>query len=294
MRPMKRIVYTVATGKRRFGEMAMGLARSLSLIGDTNPRVIVTDIDGFDWHRHFDEVLRPTGPRSALDKLTALERTDADQVLSLDVDMLAFKRLDPIFAYCGGHSMAVQGFEDTTGSFHGVPVSRVCETYGVSAIPRFNGGMIYYERHPDFEEMLAAMREAESNYDRLGFDAFRSSQKVSEEVCVMHAILTVGKFHLIPQSFDFQHSAAGVIGKLHLDVATNTCRYVCRQESLRYHEPYLFHAWRYKDFWNYWRQIDTLERLERWHDAHGTMHLPRLHRIGRSIQRRFLRLKGRA
>lgn len=291
---MKRIVYTVATGRRRFGEMAMGLARSLSLIGDTTPRVIVTDIEGFNWKRHFDEVLKPAGPRSALDKLTALERTDADQILSLDVDMLAFKRLAPIFEYCDGRPLAVQGFEDTSGSFHGVPVPQVCDTYGVRSIPRFNGGMIYYERHPDFEESLAAMREAESNYDRLGFDPFRSTQRVSEEVCVMHALLTVGKFHLIPQALDFQHSAAGLIGKLHLDVATNTCRYVCRQESLRYHEPYIFHAWRYKDFFNYWRQIDKLERFERFEDERGTMYLPRLHRIGRSIQRRFLRLKGRA
>jgi hypothetical protein len=106
---MRKIVFCVARGKPEYAEMALGLARSLRLIGDTTPRAILTDIEGVEWSRYFDVVVPPMGPRSCLDKLTALDYLDADQVLSLDVDMLAFKRLDDIFAAASGHPLAVQG-----------------------------------------------------------------------------------------------------------------------------------------------------------------------------------------
>src|SRR5690348_12015565 len=92
----KRLIYVVATGKKRFAEMAMGLGRSLRLIGDGNPKAIVTDVEGYDWERYFDLVIKPSAKRSALDKLEALSTTDADQVLSLDADMLAFRKTDEI------------------------------------------------------------------------------------------------------------------------------------------------------------------------------------------------------
>jgi hypothetical protein len=290
---MKRIVYAVAVGKPRFAEMAMGLGRSLKLIGDKTPRVIVTDIAGYDWARYFDQVLPPTGRRSSLDKLGALERTDADQVLALDVDMLAFKRLDPIFAYCEGKDFAVMGHPETEGSFHGTPVPEILKTHNLEWMPRFNGGLAYYERKSSFTDLLAAMREAEANYESHGFEAFRGG--TSEEVCELMGMIQLGRFHhLIEPETQFQHSAAGLIGKLHLDIRKNECRYISRQRYAEYYEPYLFHAWRFKDFLIYWKQLDHLKAIERWEDRHGPMYMPRLMRLQRSIERRILKYRGQA
>ena len=99
-----RIVFTLAFGHRKFAEMALGLGRSLRLIGDTTRRVVLTDLDDYPWEKSFDQVIRLKVPTEDLGwaKLYALEHTDAKRVLFIDGDGLAFKRLDPIFdAFAG-------------------------------------------------------------------------------------------------------------------------------------------------------------------------------------------------
>lgn len=289
----KRIVYTVARGQSKFAEMAMGLGRSLRLIGDTNPRIIATDIEGYDWKRYFDHVIPLSGKRSALDKLLALESTDADQVLAIDVDMLAFKRLNPIFDYCAGKPFAVQGHWESDGVFHGLSVSEILSKYSLERMPRFNGGLAYYERNAEFEQLLSSMKGAESNYDSYGFDPFGRGQHASEEVCMLLAMIQLQKFdYLIPPELQFQHSAAGLVGKLHLDILRNECKYISRQRYCEFYEPILFHAWRYKDFLVYWKQLDKLKGLEQFEDNHPTLYMPRWVKWSRSIQRRILKMRG--
>lgn len=288
-------MYTVARGKPKFAEMALGLGRSLKLIGDQNRRVLVTDFEGYNWHRYYDEVLPVSGERSALDKLTGLERTDADQVLAIDVDMLAFKRLDAIFEYCAGQPFAVQGHWETEGVFHGLSVPEILSKHQLERMPRFNGGMAYYERGDEFNDLLEAMRFAESNYDTFGFQPFGRGQHASEEVCMLLAMIKLKQFdYLIPPELHFQHSAAGLVGKLHLDVLKNECRFIAHQRHSEYIQPHLFHAWRYKDFLVYWRQLDRLQSLAEYEERHPTMYIPRWLKFSRSIQRRILKLKNRA
>src|SRR6185503_11611332 len=89
---LKRLVLTVGRGKPKYAEMALGLGRSLSLIGDDTPRAVVTDLATFPWTKHFQKVIPPIGKRSAIDKLLGLELTDADAILAIDSDCLAFRR----------------------------------------------------------------------------------------------------------------------------------------------------------------------------------------------------------
>src|SRR5580658_9253348 len=124
--------------------MAIGLGQSLRLSGDKNPTVILTDIDA-DWEKYYDVVVWATKPRSRLDKLLGLELTGADQVLTLDCDTLVFRPLDPIFEYCAGKPLAVQGDTQDAGVWHGACVRQLCARWGRSSIPRFNSGLVYYE-----------------------------------------------------------------------------------------------------------------------------------------------------
>ena len=108
------------------------------------------------------------------------------------------------------------------------------------------------------------------------------------------AMIDLGRFdYLIPPEHQFQHSAAGLVGKLHLDVLKNECKFISRQRHCEFIEPILFHAWRYKDFLVYWKQLDALEALEKFEDAHPTMYMPKWMKWSRSIQRRLLKMKGR-
>lgn len=269
----------------------MGLGRSLSLIGDDTPRAVMTDIKGYDWGRYFDHVIEPAGPRSALDKLFALESLDADYVYAIDGDCLAFKRLGPVFEHCAGMPFAVQGIWQTEGKWHGAEVSSVMAQHSLARLPKFNGGALYYERGPQFETLLQAMKDIEANYGETGFGDFRGN--ASEEVCVALAMMKTGIGDVVPDEVNFMNTGSGMIGKLHMDVRSNTCRFLSRKHRVRFVEPYVFHASEYCNFRIYWRQLDYLKRLEAYEDSHRPGYRSRWFKLRRSIERRLLKLTGK-
>lgn len=294
----ERLVFTLAFGHRRFGEMAMGLGRSLSLIGDTNRRAILTDIDGFDWERHFDVVIRKSVAREETfwAKLYALDCTDADEVLFIDGDSLAFKRLDPIFDAFSGAAFGVQAIMADSGEWYDNDIAKVCKNEGVSAIPKFNGGLLYYRRGDEVKALIDEARACGERYDEIGWrrNANRHSKGViADEPCISLAMARTGIGRVVPDTTNFHNSGVGLVGKLHMNVLRNECRYLCRRYDLQLVEPYIFHAHLYSKYLIYWRQLKMLEKLDQYADAHGFGYMSPGHKLARSIQKRILRMQGR-
>lgn len=291
---MDRLVFTLAFGHRRFGEMAMGLARSLSLIGDMTPRAILTDIDGFDWGRYFDVVIRQSVKREETfwAKLYALDVTDAQKVLFIDGDSLAFKRLDPVFEAFEGAPFGVQGIQANTGSWYDKSVPEVLAAEQVASLPKFNGGLLYYERTPETQQLIAEARAIGDRYDEIGWrrNANKHSKGViADEPCIGLAIAKTGIGRVVPDTENFHNSAVGLVGKLHMDIRRAECRYLCRRYDLQYVEPYIFHAHFYSKFLVYWRQLEYLKRLESYEDGHPFGYMSPWAKQMRSIQRRWLK-----
>lgn len=289
--PVSRLVFTVARGKPRYAEMAMGLGRSLALIGDPTPRAVLTDVPGYDWKRYFDHVIEPPGPRSALDKLLALELSDAEHVVSIDGDCLAFRRLDPIFAATADLPLGVQGVRTSKGNWHGAPLEEVLPRLGFPAVTKFNGGLVTYTRDDEFTSILAEARAVEADYANAGFADFRGN--ASEEICVALAMARRGYERLIPNDADFMSTAPGAIGRVRMNVLRGECQFVSRMETVRRIEPILFHAASMVNFTLYWRQLESLKRLERYADRHPPGYRSRLWKLRRSVERRWLKLTGR-
>jgi hypothetical protein len=286
---MKRVVYTFAIGKTKFAEAAMGLGRSLKLIGDSATRVVVTDRADFPWDECFDLVLPPSGASFEwlfFNKLDGLTRTDADQVLFVDADCLAFKRLDDIFDFCSGKGLCVQGELVSDGRWH-IDVAEFCRENGCAGIPKFNGGMIYYERTPECEAFISKCFEIGSRAKAFGFD--RTDLPINDEIGISIAMAQTGNGFLIPDVMDFQNSATGLIGKLHLDVRSNTCQFVCRRFDVRVVEPYIFHASRYMNFFIYWRQLKHLRHLSDYAKTKPFGYMSFWHKLQRSVERRLLK-----
>ncbi|MCB8933428.1 MAG: hypothetical protein M9921_00630 [Fimbriimonadaceae bacterium] len=281
---MERAVFTVALGRPPFAEMAMGLGRSLSLAGDTTPRIVMTDIEGYDWGRYFDRVVPPPHERDGLEKLAALEYTEARHVLALDCDMLAFKRLDPIFEFCRGSALAVQGWMISSGTWHGIDIGPTLKDHGRDALPKFNGGMIYMERGPECEAIVARSREIANGYDATGFARYRKGL-ASEEICLMLAMLDRPGWTLVPEDRDFQNTASGLIGFPSIDIRKGRCRYLVRSNRVRRVEPILFHALSLRHFPVYWHQLDALKRLERYEDRHPQGYTPPWRTWARTVYR---------
>lgn len=281
---MDRLVFTVGRGSPKYAEMALGLGRSLSLIGDPTPRAVLTDVPIYDWTRVFDQVINPPASRSALDKMLGLELSDAERILALDGDMLAFRRLDPIFETCAGKPFAVLGAWRSEGRWRGVEIAEICRRFGVDRIPKFNGGFVYYERTSETRRLIERMREFERNYADLGFDQFRGH--ASEEVCIVLAMLDTGIGELIPEETDFMSTAVGIVGRLHMDVRRGECWHLAHREPMRLVRPILFHASLFGNFRIYWRQLVWLRRLEKLADRTQARKTGRWHRLQRSVNRR--------
>jgi hypothetical protein len=213
---MSRIVFTVAIGDPTQARAALGLGRSLKLLGDGTPRAVVTDAD-LPWDRCFHRILPPTAGAEQL-----LLSEGFAQVLSLSPELLAFKRLGPLFDSLSGlgrHSEAeLQYWEAPTiasGDRGGVP-----------------------------REAIGTARE--------------------------------------------------IVGGLELDVRDNRCRWVERSpDGAILVEPMLFRAACSVASAAYRRQLEELERLDRYEQTHGFGYASPLHKLQRSIEKRILKLQKR-
>ncbi len=290
---MSRIVFTVAVGKQKYAETALGLGRSLKLIGDDTKRVVITDQLQFPWDRCYDQVLEPTDPIEwvYLSKLTALQRTDADQVLFIDADCLAFKRLGPIFDYCSGKGLCVQGQTITSGDWYG-NVAEHLVRHQVDFLPKFNGGLMYYERTKSCQDFISQCRDIALNSPEKIFE--RTATKIFDEPCIALAMAQqpnapTGTWHLIPDNANFTNSATGLVGKLSLDVLHNECHFVCRRFDVQYVEPTIFHASRFINYAVYWKQLEHLQRLEEYECNTEFGHMSGWQKLERSLNRRYLK-----
>jgi hypothetical protein len=285
-----RLVCTTAFGKPKYAEMALGLARSLIFIGDRTPRAIMTDIEGVDWERYFDVVIRKSIPPEEMywSRFFALEHTDFKHVLCIDSDCLAFKRLAPIFDAFQGAGYGVQGLMMNTGDWYDKDLGDLCREQGVKAIPKFNGGLMYIEPGDVFESVFAKAKENRDRFFELGFKTKRVS--VPDEPCFALAMAQLGVGRTIHDSENFQNSGVGLVGKLRLNVLKNECRYVCRRYDLQYVEPYTWHAHYWAKFTIYWRELKRLEQIERFGDSVTVHYRQPFHSLKRSIQKRFIKL----
>jgi hypothetical protein len=288
---MKRIVFTVATGQPKYAEQALGLARSLKLIGDTTTRVVMTDLSHDAWDRNFDLVIPPPKAISTyMLKLAALEATDADEILFIDSDSIVFKRLSPIFDYCAAADFAVQGRWISKGHWYGM-MEDILPPLGISAMPRFNGGMMFYRRSEGTRRLIEEAIRAAEDYASTGLDHFRGT--VPDEPCVALGMVRASVGTLIPDTEDFMNTPVGLIGRLDCDVMRNRCRFIKHSmHDLRVMEPTILHAGKYVNNAIYWKQLARLAWLERYEDAHPYGYMSPGQKLRRSLEKRLLKARG--
>ncbi|MDX2064210.1 MAG: hypothetical protein SFX74_00560 [Fimbriimonadaceae bacterium] len=299
---IERAVYTLAFGADRYVRYALGLARSLRLLGDPTPRYVLTDRPDAAWRPAFDEVIVCPPPENAyLAKLSLRALIPARQALFIDSDSLAFRRLDPIFAAYSSHELGrnigvdvgVVGWPVSHGDWHG-DIGRVCRQLHLSELWQFNAGLLFFG--PNSDAILPHVERAVQDYDGLGLRRFRGN--IPDEPCLSIAIaragwMADGRAHLVSDDRDFMNTAVGPIGKLDYDVRQGRCQYLCRRQRVRLVRPILLHAHEQVKYWRYWRQLQILEALEDYERQHPFGYASPGHKLRRSIERRILKITGR-
>lgn len=289
---VKRVVFTLAFGAPKYAKFALGLGRSLRLIGDSSHRVVVTDIKRDDWEPAFDEVVyvpRPENPYHA--KFRAFDFFDADAALFIDADSLVFRRLDPIWSEFEGQPIAVQGWPISHGDeWHG-DITKVLNQTGFSELYQFNGGLVYYENTAESKRVLEQVEHYRQNYADTGFNAFRGH--VPDETCLSLAMAKTGLGICVPDRRDYMNTGVGLIGDLRMDIRRAECSFVCRRRELRTVRPHVFHSHLYSQYLVYWKQLRALEQLEEYERTHPFGWMSPGHKLRRSIERRILKAQGR-
>lgn len=291
---MDRAVYTLAFGNDRYVRFSLGLARSLRLLGDPTPRVVLTDRADAPWRPAFDEVIVCPRPENAyLAKLTLRRCITARHALFVDSDTLAFRRLEPIFSAFAGAEIGVVGWPVRQGDWHG-DIGPVCQSLGAPELWQFNAGLLYFG--PNSDAILPEVQRAVNDYDSLGFRRFRN--KIPDEPCLSVALVRSGwmqdgSARLVSDDQDLMNTAVGPIGNLRYDVRIGKCQYLCRRQQVRLVKPILLHSHEQVKYWRYWRQLQILERLEAYERAVPFGFVSPGHKMRRSIERRILILTGR-
>ncbi|CAN5452246.1 hypothetical protein BH11ARM1_BH11ARM1_16050 [soil metagenome] len=286
----KRIVFTVATGRNSYAEQALGLARSLKFIGDTTPRVVMTDIPNPAFGKVFDLVLPPPKAISTyMLKLAAFEATDADEILFIDSDCVAFKRLDRIWEACRNADFAVQGKWISEGHWYGY-LENILPNLGLTALPRFNGGMMFYRRTENTRRLIEQAVIEASGYQNTGLDMFRGT--VPDEPCVALAMARTGVGTVLSETDDFMNTPVGVVGKLDIDIKRARCRFMKHSmHDLRLMEPTILHAGKFVNNAIYWKQLDILRQMELYEEKHGYGYMSPGHKLRRSLEKRVLQFR---
>lgn len=99
----RQAVLVVALGEEAGKALALG--RSLKLIGDQTRRIVCTDALDQPWSQCFHTIVPAQGK---LDPEAAYRIAEADELLILPANALAFKRLAPIFEYGRGKGVCVR------------------------------------------------------------------------------------------------------------------------------------------------------------------------------------------
>lgn len=264
---MKRVIYTFATGQRRYAAMAKAMARSLVIQGSRTHRLLLTDLPAApDLARLFDEVIGPD-PKFPFwyAKLAACELTDADAVMFVDSDCLAVRNPDGLFERLEGKKFCVQGDWREEDWWYG-DFARARRHAGVGAAPVFNGGWMYYERCPETDEIIEQTLAFFADYDKLGTDLLYNMPP--EEVCVSLALAKTGYGEVLDAEWNISSTPNYMIGRAHLDVLRGECTLVEGRYRPQVCKPVFYHSamarydWRF--WYQAWRVTRALEKYKGW------------------------------
>jgi hypothetical protein len=254
-------VLTLAFGRPRYIEMAKSLGRSLALHAPDLPRAVVTDATDTELDRLFTHTIRYRSEFGSnvrqkvhLDKYSPFDRT-----LFIDSDSLAVRGLDSFwsaftdvpFGACSCRVLRA-GEKDEY-----LDVDLMLRLFGLTGLPKFNGGIYYFDNSPAAAALFATARDLMSRGEELGFSDFRGDGPADEALySVAMAIhgLTGKDMGLGGMWTPIQRESPMVV-----DIPAGVCRFVKRGRKLN---PDIIHFATFTQSYSYLRECLKLKHLD--------------------------------
>jgi len=220
-------VLTLAYGHPRFIEQARDLGLSLQLHAPHLPRALVTDSKDAELLSIFTEIipLNPDFGSGVRQKLHLDHYSCYDETLFIDSDCLVLGNLDAFWAAFQGACFGVPGwrFIHWGDSDPYMDVNYILERFGVTALPKFNGGTYYFTRTPEARQFFDTARRLMNDWQGLRLNPFRSNGPNDE--AVYSIAMAVHRLRPTDMGSGGMWTPCGYRGRLVMDAIAGMCSF---------------------------------------------------------------------
>lgn len=217
-------VLVVAVGPERYHRMARALLLSIRRSHPDWPLAAATDRPG-SLRGAADEIvpvrLPDTGAYGL--KLSADLHTPFDRTLLLDVDSLLVRPVPQIWDFFAHVPVGVLGFDVDAGTWFGRDVALICRELGTPTIPRFNGGLVCFDRSDEAHQVFDLARGFFARYEELGFQPFRGAR--ADEPVLAMALASHGIRACHDRRLEMYRTTRSAQGGVHLDILRHECSF---------------------------------------------------------------------
>jgi hypothetical protein len=209
-------IITIATGRREYIEMAIALGISISLHSPGAATAVISDSHSKLLSRVFDSVIQPPSRKSSgfLLKTSLHELSPFDRTLFVDADCLVVSDIREIFARLCGEPFVVIGDKIDSGYWF-TDIPKLLSKIGCSALPKFNSGLIYFEKGKTSEGIFTGAQEVFARQDYYEIEAFKGG--CPDEPCFAISMARQGVDAYPPPDKHFSFTPIGLVGKFFVD-----------------------------------------------------------------------------
>jgi hypothetical protein len=208
--------------------MAKTLARSLLVHSPDISRAIVTDCqDDSELISLFDYLipLRAEYGSNVRQKLFLNRYSPFERTLYIDSDCIVIRNINFVFQKFAGKAFSTVGeqylnFGDEDKFLN---LSLALEYFKLSRIPKFNGGIYYFEKTKDVESIFLCAQDILDSSKKLGFVDFRGDGPADEPIFAIS--MALHNQEMLDEADHIMRTTIGLRGKLHLSVFEGQCEF---------------------------------------------------------------------
>jgi hypothetical protein len=218
-------IITIAYGPKKYLKLAINLALSLELTNPDIPRAIITDAIDHPKIKKLYQFIIPINEAfgiGLIQKLYLLDYSPFHKTLFIDSDCLVINRLINLLVLCQNHSFVVLGKQISKGKWY-MDVPLMLNKFGLPSIPKFNGGLYYFENSKTVKSIFNTAKELANKYDQYGFLKLRGG--INEEPLLSIA-MALHSVTAIEDNGTGMRTPLGISGKFNVDFLNNYCSFI--------------------------------------------------------------------
>lgn len=221
---LPRGILTLAYGAKRYVNMAKVLARSLTLFNNDIPRALVTDSTDPELKELYDILvpLNPTFGTGVRQKLYLDYYSPFEETLFIDSDCIVVRPISELWSFFSEVPFGVAGTEIREGKWF-MDVRAVLDRFGLEVMPKFNGGLYYFDRSDTAKSVFDTARSLADQYSEIGIDTFRGNGPNDESVYALS--LGLHKIASVRDNGSYLHVPRPIQGPLVIDALNGVCTF---------------------------------------------------------------------